>query len=276
MIIAVHNFKGGAGKTTTTLNLGAQMMLKGFKVCLVDLSPQADLTYHLCDLPKYNKPIYSIYNVVKGQTDIFGAVLQSNYHPDFTIDIIPSHISLKEIYQEFKRDQFIGQVEYVNHLKELSQMYDFILLDCFNGLDALEQWSFYASDFVIIPVCDLESAKNSNLTLSVLNQSIKFKKSLGINANAVYKILLTNLEKIDSDNMTGYLNEPVAQKELRNTILKDYKENVFDTIIKKFSGFANTKTKGLPIMIMYHYDLYSRLLKEILAIPELSSLLHKI
>lgn len=276
MIIAIHNFKGGTGKTTTAVNIGSEIQRHGFRVILIDLSNQADLTYHLCSLN--GSSFYNMYNVANGEVSIWNAIIKSNKSSKFIIDLIPSGFSLSNIYQLFKSDPFAGQSQYVEQIKDLQSQYDFIILDCFNNIDTLEYWSFLASDLVICPVCDLESAKNVSLTIETIKKADKFLSSqLRKETVTPFKILLTNLEKIDTDNMTGFNNEPATQKELREIVTKKYNDNLFNTIIKRFNGFSLIKKEGLPIMEMFpHFNLYNKLFREIYNLPEIQDNINEI
>src|SRR5712671_5157174 len=88
-IIALMNQKGGVGKTTTTVNLGAALAEMGKKVCLIDLDPQAHLTINYGVEPTEN--IVSVYNVLVEETPFIEAAraVEAN------ITLVPSHINLE-------------------------------------------------------------------------------------------------------------------------------------------------------------------------------------
>jgi len=118
--IAFTNQKGGVGKTTTTINTGAGLSKIGYKVLLVDMDPQANLTYSL--KIHSSKMKRNIYHVLKGELPVSEVVMP---HSDF--DLLPASIELSaaemELVNEPAREQILRSA-----LKEVENDYDFILL----------------------------------------------------------------------------------------------------------------------------------------------------
>src|SRR6056297_3017181 len=120
--IAFTNQKGGVGKTTSTINVGAGLAQEGFQVLLVDLDPQANLTYSL--RLSSNRLENSIYNVLKGEIEADEAIINHN-----GFDIMPSSIDLSGAEMEFANEP-AREMLLKNKLSSLSKDYDYILIDC--------------------------------------------------------------------------------------------------------------------------------------------------
>ncbi|HET6250294.1 MAG TPA: AAA family ATPase [Tepidisphaeraceae bacterium] len=145
-IIALMNQKGGVGKTTTTVNLGAALAELGKKVCLIDLDPQAHLTINYGVDPNPNVP--SLYDVLVEERPFVDAV-----HPvkDTQISLIPSSIDLAAA--EVELVSVLGRETLLKRRIEATKHdYDFILLDCPPSLGLLTLNALSAADEVIIPM----------------------------------------------------------------------------------------------------------------------------
>ncbi|MGC0372353.1 MAG: hypothetical protein DGJ47_001065 [Rickettsiaceae bacterium] len=141
MIYAISNHKGGVGKTTSTINIGAALALKNKKVLLVDLDPQANLTQSL----KIDKPEITIYDNLRGKQLISPVEHKKNLY------VLPSSLDLSaaeiELSSEPGREYILR--EFLNKLKN---KYDYILIDCPPSLGLLTINALTAADFVIIPM----------------------------------------------------------------------------------------------------------------------------
>ena len=119
--IAFTNQKGGVGKTTTTINVGAGLCIQGKKVLLIDLDPQANLTYSLrMNSQRIEK---TVYDVLKGTAQPEEAVISHN-----GFDILPSSIDLSGAELEFANEP-ARETLLKHRLKNLNG-YDYILVDC--------------------------------------------------------------------------------------------------------------------------------------------------
>lgn len=139
--IAFTNQKGGVGKTTTTINVGAGLCRQGKRVLLIDLDPQANLTYSL--RMQSHKLEYTIYDLLKGDAELKDVVISHN-----GFDIIPSSIELSgvelELANEPARESLLKGV-----LEEVEE-YDFILVDCPPNLGLLTLNAFTAVEDIYI------------------------------------------------------------------------------------------------------------------------------
>ncbi len=145
-IIALVNQKGGVGKTTTAINLGAALAEKGMRVLLVDLDPQGALSNGLgIQADELNATIYNLL------TDTVQDVNQVILRARERIDLLPANIDLAaaelELVTAFSRESLLKEV-----LAPLVTRYDFILIDCGPNLGLLTVNGLTAADVVLIPL----------------------------------------------------------------------------------------------------------------------------
>lgn len=143
-IIVFANQKGGVGKTTTTVSLGAYLAEMGKKTLLVDFDPQGNLSSSLgADSSKPN-----IYDVIMGKIDILSAI-QSSY--DTNLSLLSSNIDLSgaavELVNVDRREFYLKNV-----LDEIKDNFDYILIDCPPSLGIITLNGFAAADRVIVPL----------------------------------------------------------------------------------------------------------------------------
>ena len=150
--IALMNQKGGVGKTTTTLNLGAALARRGMRVLLVDLDPQANLTVHLDVDPAAIER--SIYDVLLGR-----AALAEALRPTGTLglDLVPASVDLAgaemELVSVVGREQLLrGAVDALVGPPAAADPYDFLLVDCPPSLGLLSVNALTAVREVIVPL----------------------------------------------------------------------------------------------------------------------------
>ena len=144
-IIALMNQKGGVGKTTTTVNLGAALAELGFTVCLIDLDPQAHLTLNYGFEP--TPDTISLYNVLIEERSF----LEANHRIDERISLVPSSIDLAGA--EIELVSIMGRESILKKRIESSGCdFDFILLDCPPSLGLLTINALAAAGEVIIPM----------------------------------------------------------------------------------------------------------------------------
>src|SRR6476469_10880177 len=202
-IIALMNQKGGVGKTTTTVNLGAALAEMGQRVCLVDLDPQAHLTINYGMDP--TSDAVNLYNVLIEERSFLEAV----HTIDQNIALVPSSIDLAAA--EVELVSVLGRETLLKKRLESAQHdFDFILLDCPPSLGLLTLNALAVADEVIIPMqphfLALQGVAKLLETVQLVNKRINPKLKVSGIALTMY------------DSQTKLSNEVVA--ELNSFILQ--------------------------------------------------------
>lgn len=140
-IIVIANQKGGVSKTTTSHSLGAGLGIKGFKVLLIDLDPQANLSDNAgVDTHDIN----SVYGVMKNRVNINDVIINKEF-----FDIIPASLDLASADMEFTSTGKEWLLK--EKIKEIKKDYDYIIIDTPPALGILTINAFTSADQVIIP-----------------------------------------------------------------------------------------------------------------------------
>ncbi len=228
--IALTNQKGGVGKTTSTINIGAGLAKLGKKVLLIDLDPQANLTYSL--KMHSNRMKKNIYHALKGQAKVHETIINHN-----GFDFIPSSLELSgaemELANEPARESLLKNV--LGQFKEGE--YDFVLIDCPPNLGLLTLNAFTAVEDVFIV---LQSEYLALHGLSKLLDLIKIVQQRLNNRLEVGGIICTLF-----DNRKNLNREVVGH-------IKDYfGDKVFSTIIRDNVALAEAPSHHKTI---FEYD----------------------
>ncbi len=258
--IAICNQKGGVGKTTTALNLGAGLAREGRKVLLVDSDPQSDLTCSAgIDSESVEKSLGSLmYMATENyKPDVKGSIVRHSEG----FDIIPSNMDLSSmetrLVNAMSREKVLD-----NLLKEVRNDYDYIFIDCMPSLGMLTINALTAADSVIIPVqAQYLPAKG----MTQLLRSIDMVRS-HTNENL----------KIDGIVMTLVDGRTNLARDVINAIRANYGMNIriFDAQIPVAVRAAEASKTG---MSLFKYDAqskatkgYEALTKEVIADAERS------
>lgn len=179
--IAIVNQKGGVGKTATTFNLGAGLAAAGKRVLLVDLDQQGDLTYCLGheEPDDLDVTVAALMEVYLAEDDYVPEIkkkyVSSNNYDGYQVDYLTCNCEMSAV-----ETGLVNAVsrEYVlkNILKEISDQYDYILLDCAPSLGMITINALVAADTVLIPLCAKKlSSKGLNL---LVKNILRVKKRL--------------------------------------------------------------------------------------------------
>lgn len=148
-VISIAIQKGGSGKTTTAINLGAALCLAGKRVLLVDADPQANLSQ---SLGIGEEPVYNLYSELKKEMQGDGGELaKAIVTMPQGMDVVPASIDLAvaevELVSVYSREQVLSWL-----LKPLLSNYDYIFIDCPHAIGMLTVNALVASDGVLIPL----------------------------------------------------------------------------------------------------------------------------
>jgi chromosome partitioning protein len=163
-VIAIANQKGGVGKTTTAINLGAALAVAEKRTLVLDIDPQGNATSGLGVEDRSSRP--TIYSVLVGQHELADAVV-SGVHFD-CLDVVPSTRDLVgaeiELVSAFSRETILR-----NAIEPLRDQYDFILVDCPPSLGLLTINTLTAADAVLIPIqCEFYALEGLSQLLSTV------------------------------------------------------------------------------------------------------------
>ena len=234
-VIAVTNQKGGVGKTTTAINLGASLAANDLRVLIVDSDPQGNSTSGL-GIEKI-PGILTLYNALLGGVPIEQALRQTECDG---LEIVPADKNLVAANLELVE---LAEREFVLHktLEPLRARYDYILIDCPPALDLLTLNALVAADSVLIPIqCEFFALEGISQLMDTIEKVREgFARELKIEG-----ILLTMYD--DRTNLTRTVAED----------LRDFfGSEVLTTVIPRSIRLAEAPSHGKPILM---YDPRSR------------------
>lgn len=234
-IIAIANQKGGVGKTTTSINLGAGLARMGYSVLLVDLDPQGNSTVGLgVDLHQQKK---TACEVLLGECSIADAVVhleQKNF------DLIPSNIDLTaaevHLMQRIGREGILRQA-----LKTLADQYEFVLVDCPPSLNLLTVNALTAAHGVLIPIqCEYFALEGLTALLDTIEQ---IRGS--VNPNLEVEGLIRTMFDIRNN----------LSSEVSRQLTEHFGDKVYRTVVPRNVRVAEAPSHGLSVI---DYDAESR------------------
>ncbi|RHW23278.1 ParA family protein [Nocardioides immobilis] len=227
-VISMCNQKGGVGKTTTTINLGAALAEYGRRVLLVDFDPQGSLSVGLGLNPHEMEK--TVYNLLMDRTTRLEDVVVPSGVPG--MHLLPSNIDLSaaevQLVHEVAREQTLQRV-----LAPAIAAYDVILIDCQPSLGLLTVNALTASDGVIVPLeCEYFALRGVALLKNTIDK--------------VQERLNPRLE-IDGVLGTMFDGRTLHGREVLERLVQAWGDHVFHTVIRRTVKFSDSTVAGEPI-----------------------------
>ncbi|OFK64804.1 chromosome partitioning protein [Corynebacterium sp. HMSC076G08] len=227
-IISMCNQKGGVGKTTSTINMGACLAELGRKVLLVDLDPQGALSAGLgLTHDQIQDTIYDV--MLDSEVSVHSAIVHTGVAG---LDLVPANIDLSaaeiQMVNEVGREHTLARA-----LRPVRKDYDFIIIDCQPSLGLLTVNALACSQGVIIPMeCEFFSLRG----LALLTDTVE-KVADRINFDLeIMGILVTMFDR-----------RPRHAREVMDRVVEYFGDKVFDTVITRTVRFPETSVAGEPI-----------------------------
>ena len=249
-VIAMVNQKGGVGKTTSTINLGAALAESGRKVLLVDLDPQGALSAGMGANP--HELDITVYNVMMDRkVNIDDAIIHTDVE---NIDLLPANIDLSaaevQLVNEVAREQVLASA-----LRKVEDQYDVVLIDCQPSLGLLTVNALTAAHGVIIPlICEFFALRAVALLVETI-EKVQDRLNPGL--------------QVDGVLATMYDSRTLHGREVITRLVEAFGDKVFETVIKRTIKFADASVAAEPITSYAANhpgaDAYRRLAKELIA-----------
>jgi len=226
-IIALCNQKGGVGKTTTTISLGATLAEYGRKVLAIDFDPQGALS---AGLGVNTHESTTIYDLLLGTVkDTASAIVETNVP---NLHLIPANIDLSaaevHLVNEVAREQILARV-----LRQVVNDYDVILIDCQPSLGLLTVNALTAAHGVLIPLeCEFFALRGVALLVETIDK---------------VRDRLNPAIKLDGILATMYDSRTLHSREVLERVVDAFGDNVLETVIGRTVKFPDASVAGTPI-----------------------------
>ena len=227
-VISMCNQKGGVGKTTSTINLGAALAEAGRRVLLIDFDPQGALSVGLGFNPHdMDKTIYNL--LTSRDVTVHDVLLKTNVKD---LDLIPGNIDLSaaevQLVNEVAREQILADA-----IKPVLNDYDYVIIDCLPSLGLLTVNALTASQGVIVPLeCEFFALRGVALLMDTIE-----KVQQRLNPELVLEGIVA----------TMYDARTVHSREVLQTVVDAFGDGVFHTVINRTIKFPETSVAGEPI-----------------------------
>jgi chromosome partitioning protein len=213
MILAIANQKGGVGKTTTAINLGAALAFRGFRTLLIDLDPQANSTMSYVDIRGVALSLYDV--IAEERCPMADIVLPS---PVKNLSVVPSRIGLAKV-----EARLVGEVDAHYRLKDrietVRPAYDVIIADCPPALGLLTVNALVAATHLLIPI------QSSYFALEGTDDLLETVEKVRSRANPALDLLGVLITMHDKRTSLA--------RDIRGQIQQVFGTKVFNTVITK-------------------------------------------
>lgn len=231
MVIAVANQKGGVGKTTTVINMGAALAEMGFRVLAVDLDPQGNLTTGL-GLDSRNLQGSTSYEAICGLRDAEDLAVEVESVKGLHLigangDLAGAQI---ELVSELAREVKLREA-----LENIRRRYDITLIDCPPSLGLLTVNALVAADAVLIPI------QSEYFALEGLSQLLEYIRLVRKSLNKELRVVGMLLTMVDSRTRLS--------ADVSDEVRRHFKESVFETVIPRSVRLAEAASYGEPIAV---------------------------
>ena len=221
-IISLLNHKGGVGKTTSAINIGAGMVELGKRVLLIDLDPQANLSLSL-GIPRQK---YTIYESLRGESELVPYTVKEG------MDVIMSTLDLSgaemELINEAGREFIMREL-----FEPVREDYDYIIIDCPPSLGLLTLNALTSSDYVFIPLQTEFLALQGLTKIKQVIDKVRFRLNKKLQIGGVIA--------------TMYDNRKILNREVVETIRKYFGDKVFNTMIRDNVALAEAPAQRVDI-----------------------------
>ena len=234
-IIAIANQKGGVGKTTTAINLGAGLARMGYSVLLIDLDPQGNSTVGLgVELGQQQN---TACEVMLGECGLAEAILPLEQN---NLSLVPSNVDLAaadvQLMQQDSREAMLRKALY-----GIEEQYQFVLVDCPPSLSLLTVNALTAADSVLIPIqCEYFALEGLTALLDTVDQ---------IQASVNSELEIEGLVRTMFDIRNNLSNEVSKQ------LIEHFGEKVYRTVVPRNVRVAEAPSHGQSVL---DYDPESR------------------
>jgi len=221
-VISLLNHKGGVGKTTSAINIGAGLVELNKRVLLIDLDPQANLTLSL-GIPRQKS---SIYEALRGESELTPYTVKEG------LDVITSTLDLSgaemELINEAGREYILKEL-----LEVVIEDYDFIIIDCPPSLGLLTLNALTSSRYVFIPLQTEFLALQGLAKIKQIVDKVRFRLNKDLEIGGVIP--------------TMYDHRKVLNRDVVETIKKYFGKKVFNTFIRDNVALAEAPAQRKDI-----------------------------
>ena len=240
LVISLLNHKGGVGKTTSAINIGAGLVELGKRVLLIDLDPQANLSLSL-GIPRQKS---TIYEALRGESELVPYTVKEN------LDVITSTLDLSgaemELINEAGREYILREL-----LEVVEEDYDYVIIDCPPSLGLLTLNALTSSTYVYIPLQTEFLALQGLTKIKQIIDKVRFRLNKKLSIGGVIA--------------TMYDHRKVLNRDVVETIKKFFGKRVFETYIRDNVALAEAPAQRKDI---FAYNKRSSGAKDYLALSK--------